>query len=99
MGQTALTGNFLTKRRVIQNVLELDPGEPFSLKKFLRSQRDIRDIEAFDSVVITSYSIHYTKLYDVFFRLTGMLPLISFFGNHYNRLETWIYMRKDVYIV
>jgi len=35
----------------------------------------------------------------VFFRLTGMLPLISFFGNHYNRLETWIYMRKDVYMI
>lgn len=57
MGQTALTGNFLTKRRVIQNVLELDPGEPFSLKKFLRSQRDIRDIEAFDSVRFNTYGL------------------------------------------
>jgi len=57
MGQTALTGNFLTKRRVIQNVLELDLGEPFSLKKFLRSQRDIRDIEAFDSVRFNTYGL------------------------------------------
>ena len=57
MGQTALTGNFLTKRRVIQNVLELDPGEPFSLKKFLRSQRYIRDIEAFDSVRFNTYGL------------------------------------------
>ncbi len=32
MGQVALTGNFLTKKRVINNELELDPGEPFSLK-------------------------------------------------------------------
>jgi len=57
MGQVALTGNFLTKRRVIQNELELDPGEPFSLKKFLRSQRDIRDIEAFDSVRFNTYGL------------------------------------------
>jgi outer membrane protein insertion porin family len=57
MGQVALTGNFLTKRRVIQNELELDPGEPFSLKKFLRSQRNIRDIEAFDSVHFNTFGL------------------------------------------
>ena len=57
MGQMALTGNFLTKRRVIQNELELDPGEPFSLKKFLRSQRNIRDIEAFDSVRFSTFGL------------------------------------------
>jgi len=58
MGQVALTGNFLTKRRVIQNELELDPGEPFSLKKFLRSQRNIRDIDAFDSVQFNTFGLN-----------------------------------------
>ncbi len=57
MGQTALTGNFITKRRVIDNELELDPGEPFSLKKFLKSQRNIRDIGAFDSVRFNTYGL------------------------------------------
>ena len=57
MGQVAYTGNFLTKKRVINNELELDPGEPFSLSKFLRSQRDIRDIEAFDSVRFNTYGL------------------------------------------
>jgi outer membrane protein insertion porin family len=57
MGQVALIGNFLTKRRVIQNELELDPGDPFSLKKFLRSQRNIRDIEAFDSVRFNTFGL------------------------------------------
>ncbi len=57
MGQVAYTGNFLTKKRVINNELELDPGEPFSLKKFLRSQRDIRDIEAFDSVRFNTFGL------------------------------------------
>jgi outer membrane protein insertion porin family len=57
MGQVACAGNFLTKRRVIDNELELDPGEPFSLKKFLKSQRNIRDIEAFDSVRFNTYGL------------------------------------------
>ncbi len=52
-----VAGNFLTKRRVIDNELELDPGEPFSLKKFLKSQRNIRDIEAFDSVRFNTYGL------------------------------------------
>jgi outer membrane protein insertion porin family len=57
MGQMALTGNFLTKRRVIQNELELDPGDPFSMNKYLRSQRNIRDIEAFDSVRFNTFGL------------------------------------------
>ena len=57
MGKVAYTGNFLTKRRVIQNELELFPGEPFSLKKFLRSQRNIRDIDAFDSVSFNTFGL------------------------------------------
>jgi len=57
MGQTALTGNFLTKRRVIDNELESDPGDPFSLNKFLKSQRNIRDIEAFDSVRFNTFGL------------------------------------------
>jgi outer membrane protein insertion porin family len=50
MGQVASVGNFITKKRVIQNEMALEPGEPFSLKKFLISQRNIRNIGAFDSV-------------------------------------------------
>lgn len=57
MGQVAYTGNFLTKGRVIENELELNPNEPFSLNKFLKSQRNIRDIGAFDSVRFKTYGL------------------------------------------
>ncbi|MDH3344047.1 MAG: outer membrane protein assembly factor BamA, partial [Desulfobacteraceae bacterium] len=57
MGQVACTGNFRTQRRVIDNELKLDPGEPFSLENFLKSQRNIRDIEAFDSVRFNTYGL------------------------------------------
>ena len=57
MGQVAYTGNFLTKGRVIDNELELHPGEPFSLNKFLKSQRNLRDIGTFDSVRFKTYGL------------------------------------------
>jgi len=57
MGRVAYTGNFLTKGRVIENELELHPGEPFSLNQFLKSQRNIRDIKAFDSVRFKTYGL------------------------------------------
>ncbi|MGD2150831.1 MAG: outer membrane protein assembly factor BamA [Desulfobacterales bacterium] len=57
MGQVAYTGNFLTKGRVIENELELNSGEPFSLNKFLESQRNLRDIEALESVRFKTYGL------------------------------------------
>jgi outer membrane protein insertion porin family len=57
MGQVAYIGNFITKKRVMQNEMELDPGEPFSLKKFLISQRNIRNIGAFDAVRFNTFGL------------------------------------------
>ncbi len=57
MGQVASIGNFITKKRVIQNEMALEPGEPFSLKKFLISQRNIRDIGAFDAVRFDTFGL------------------------------------------
>jgi len=57
MGQLAYVGNFITKKRVIQNEMELDPGDPFSLKKFMNSQRNIRDVDAFDAVRFETFGL------------------------------------------
>ncbi|MEJ2656646.1 MAG: POTRA domain-containing protein, partial [Desulfobacterales bacterium] len=57
MGQLASIGNFITQKRVIENEMELNPGDPFSLKKFLISQRNIRNIEAFDSVRFDTFGL------------------------------------------
>jgi len=57
MGHVALTGNFLTQERVITDELELHPGEPFSLTQFLASQRNIRDIKAFESVEFRTFGL------------------------------------------
>ena len=50
MGQTFISGNFRTKDRIIQDEIELEAGAPFSLKKMLETQRNIRNLNTFDSV-------------------------------------------------
>lgn len=46
MGKLVLLGNFRTKSQIINREMELKEGEPFSLVKFLESQRNIRNINA-----------------------------------------------------
>lgn len=50
MGQTYYAGNFRTKEKMLQNELELKPGEPFSLVKMLQGQRNIQNMDIFDNV-------------------------------------------------
>ena len=50
MGEVFCKGNFLTKERVIKYGVEINSGEPFSLSKILASQKNIRNINVFDSV-------------------------------------------------
>lgn len=57
MGHVASTGDFLTQERVITDELELHPGDAFSLTQFLASQRNIRDIKAFESVDFKTFGL------------------------------------------
>lgn len=50
MGETIFIGNFDTKQRVLLKEMALNKTEPFSLKKMLASQRNIRDVNALESV-------------------------------------------------
>jgi outer membrane protein insertion porin family len=50
MGQVYYTGNFRTKDKILQNELEIEPGDPFSPAKMLQGQRNIRNLKIFDSV-------------------------------------------------
>ncbi|QTA82666.1 Outer membrane protein assembly complex factor [Desulfonema limicola] len=49
MGPVYVTGNFRTKDKVILNEAEIKKGEPFSLKKMLETNKNIRDINALES--------------------------------------------------
>lgn len=50
MGQVYCTGNFRTKENILQNELGMKPGDPFSLVKMLEAQRNIRNLDLFNSV-------------------------------------------------
>jgi outer membrane protein insertion porin family len=50
MGHVHYTGNFKTRKRILQREFQMVQGEPFSLEKMLESQRDIRNLGIFNSV-------------------------------------------------
>jgi outer membrane protein insertion porin family len=50
LGQVYYTGNFRTRKEILQRELHLALGEPFSLVKIVESERSIRNLGIFDSV-------------------------------------------------
>jgi outer membrane protein insertion porin family len=57
MGNTYYRGNFTTRTSVIRRELEIEPGDPFSLKAMLDGQKRIRDMQAFESVQFRTMGI------------------------------------------
>jgi outer membrane protein insertion porin family len=57
MGNIYYRGNFKTRTRVITRELGIKPGQPFSLKTMLEGQKNIRNMEAFDSVQFKTFGI------------------------------------------
>ncbi len=50
MGDVIVSGNFTTRERILKNEMEIKSGDPFSLKKLLKSQKNIRNMEIIRSV-------------------------------------------------
>lgn len=50
MGRTFYAGNFRTKEKILDRELIMRPGDPFSLKKMLQGQQNIRSMNIFRSV-------------------------------------------------
>jgi outer membrane protein insertion porin family len=50
MGDVIVSGNFTTRERILKNEMEIKTGDPFSLKKLLQSQKNIRNLEIIRSV-------------------------------------------------
>jgi outer membrane protein insertion porin family len=48
-GPVYFTGNFRTTEQILRNELAVRPGEPFSAKRLLESQRNIQNMSAVDS--------------------------------------------------
>ncbi len=57
MGEVFFTGNFRTKKSLLARVHGLTPGEPFSLQKTLKAQKEIRDMGVFDSVQLITIGL------------------------------------------
>ncbi|MBU3950915.1 MAG: outer membrane protein assembly factor BamA [Proteobacteria bacterium] len=56
-GQIYYVGNFRTKAHILDNEMEVSPGDPLSLKKLLESRRNMMDMNALDSVGFRSVGL------------------------------------------
>ena len=50
MGNTFFAGNFRTRQSLLEKEINLKSGEPFSLKKMLEGQRNLRNMDSLKSV-------------------------------------------------
>ncbi|MFO8082917.1 MAG: outer membrane protein assembly factor BamA [Desulfobacterales bacterium] len=50
MGDIYYSGNFRTKGSILAREVDMEPGDPFSLRQMLEGQRAIRNMDIFDSV-------------------------------------------------
>lgn len=50
MGEVYYTGNFLTRRKYLDREFKMKRGDPFSLGSLLDSQRNIRNLNVFNSI-------------------------------------------------
>lgn len=57
MGNIYYSGNFMTRTSVVRRELDIEPGDPFSLKSMLEGQKRIRDMQAFESVQFKTMGI------------------------------------------
>ena len=54
MGDVIVSGNFTIREQILKNEMEIKTGDPFSLKKLLQSQKNIRNMEIIRSVQFQS---------------------------------------------
>jgi len=57
LGEIYCAGNFRTRERIIRNEIEIDSGEPYSLKKMLDSRRNIQGMNIFNSTHFKSIGL------------------------------------------
>lgn len=57
MGNTYFNGNFRTRRRILQRELDMEEGDPFSLRKMVKGQNAIRDMNVFNAVTFKALGL------------------------------------------
>ncbi|WP_410270248.1 outer membrane protein assembly factor BamA [Desulfosalsimonas sp.] len=57
MGETFFTGNFHTRRRILDREMDIKQGDPFSLSDLLASQRNIRSLNAVDTARFKTFGL------------------------------------------
>ncbi|MEA1933666.1 MAG: outer membrane protein assembly factor BamA [Thermodesulfobacteriota bacterium] len=61
VGRIYYQGNFRTRERILENEIEIKPGDPFSLTQMVQAQQNFRNMEIFDSVQFKSIGLKEKK--------------------------------------
>ena len=84
MGEIIFTGNFKTKERILLRELKLKPGAPFSLKKMLEGQTNIRNLGLFKTVAFNPVGLDkQQEVVHLFVELEEYKPLFFELGVGY----------------
>ncbi len=84
LGRVLIVGNFRTRERIVQNELSLETGDPFSPKRILSAQKDLRDMGLFNSVQLKTVGLkERRKAVDLFIELEERKPYYVEFGGGY----------------
>lgn len=85
LGHVYYAGNFRTKQRIIDRRLLIHPGDPFSLEKVLKSQKNIRDLQIFRAVQVTTIGLKEKRQWvDLLVEVEERKPFIFESGVGYN---------------
>ena len=97
MGNVYITGNFRTRERVIRRELEIHAGEPFSPEKLLGTQRNIRDLDIFESVQFKAIGLkEKADTVDLFVEVAERRPYALTFGGGYDtRRNLFVHGRAE----
>lgn len=57
MGRTYFFGNFKTSKSILDRELDMEPGDPFSLREMIEGQNEIRRMDIFQSVKFRTFGL------------------------------------------
>jgi outer membrane protein insertion porin family len=96
MGQVYYTGNFRTQEKILQKELNMASGEPFSLVRLLKGQKNIRNLGLFDTVRFKTIGLREQREeINLFVEMEEKKPYFFEFGSGYET-DTGLFVSSKI---
>ncbi|MFZ1983484.1 MAG: outer membrane protein assembly factor BamA [Desulfatitalea sp.] len=95
-GEIFFLGNFRTRERFMRREVDLAPGEPFALQEVIDAQRNLRDLNIFDSVQVVPVGLKEKEpVVDLLVKAVEKPPYYFELGGGY-KTDTGIFGRTKI---